>query len=200
MDNSKKFTQIVSEINTSTLKVRGFRKKLNTYMLSTGTSTGFINFQRSVSNTGQKCTFTVNLGVSLHTICSFFGKSTDDVWEAHWRERLGQLMPFHRDYWWIIDDKTDWVVLADELREAITQYGFPELDKYMQESNLYGLWQSGKSHGITEYQRLLFKAIMEKSWGQQEVMMQTIAEMSQLPNGKSHTAATDVHIEKLMLP
>ena len=98
----------------------------------------------------------MNLGVWLPTLAG--GSEKPDIWSAHWRQRIGTLMPDRADRWWDVASETEGGTVAMELNAALKDYGFPALQAVSTTSALVQLWRSGQSPGLTERQRERFLA------------------------------------------
>jgi len=72
------------------LKAAGFRKSGAKVTRTLEEVAHLVTLQSSVASTSQSLRATINLGVWL-TVLEGDGKP--DMWSAHWRERIGALMP-----------------------------------------------------------------------------------------------------------
>ena len=130
--------RILSSQISPFLRAKGFRRKGRTFHKWVGDNCQVINFQGSVSSDRLHHRFTINVSV-------FYGKlyrtltGTDFIpefpqeSECQWRQRMGNLLPEHRDKWWTItlDDPTD--VLGAELVDGLERYALPILDNRVQQ-------------------------------------------------------------------
>ena len=80
--------------------------------------------------------------------------------EAHLRERIGFLLQPSSDHWWVLTAATDARVVANEVAASVVEAGLPYLNAYGTDESLLALWQSGRSPGLTERQRLRFMALL----------------------------------------
>jgi hypothetical protein len=136
------------------LKDQDFRRKGNTFARQTDSVTQIINIQRSRSSTSSALIVTINVGVYLGPLGIALGdaETTDDVWECHWQQRLGNLMPVHNDKWWTITTEDGARSAMREIMEMINEYALPALATVDSTDKLVQLWQSGISPGLTEIQ------------------------------------------------
>ena len=77
-------------------------------------------------------------------------------WAGHLRERIGWLTPERMDKWWDISEDTDVEALASEISGLVAEKGAPYLLQYADKDSLIALWESGRSPGLTETQRLRY--------------------------------------------
>jgi hypothetical protein len=73
--------------------------------------------------------------------------------QAHWRERLGILMPQQREKWWAIECPEEAARVAAEIASSVEAYGLPPLAKIPDIAALGRIWEAGASPGLTEFQR-----------------------------------------------
>jgi len=78
--------------------------------------------------------------------------------DAHLRKRLGEFRDQQSDYWWEIADSTDELLIADEIKQLMSERVLPFLAEHSNDSALAKLWGSGKSPGATEFQRRRYLA------------------------------------------
>lgn len=76
----------------------GFRRKGQVFFRQLDEVAHIVSLQSSTSSTASVLKMTVNLGVWVSSLAE--DGSKPDLWSAHWRERLGYLMPQRIDYWW----------------------------------------------------------------------------------------------------
>ncbi len=65
-------------------------------------------------------------------------------------------MPGRRDQWWEISEAVAVGALASEVSEVIATDGAPYVAHYLDVDELIALWESGKSPGLTETQRVRY--------------------------------------------
>jgi hypothetical protein len=121
-----------------------------------------VNLQKSVSSSRDFVKATVNLGVFSFPLARSMSRAgwwvrtlvSPTVWDGHWRERIGFLLPERSDKWWEIRDTDEAVAVGVEIASVLTTYGLPALAAVASTDRLRALWESGRSPGVTEKQRL----------------------------------------------
>ena len=116
---------------------------------------GIIGFQRSVSSSVDSIRFTVNIGVVCGELLDSETPRLQKTMmaDAHLSERVGMLLPNHSDKWWEITAQTDSSILSNEISRLILEKGVPYIKRYLATSELIALWESGRSPGLTAFQR-----------------------------------------------
>ncbi len=111
--------------------------------------------QKSDSSTESMLVVTLNIGIICKSLAVKMKETPEemDVWDCHWRERIGNLMPCKMDYWWNVGSAADAAIAGDAMVDAIQSYAFPVLRGLASKENLIALWKSETSPGITEFQR-----------------------------------------------
>ncbi|MDD5139264.1 MAG: DUF4304 domain-containing protein [Verrucomicrobiales bacterium] len=140
------------------LKGLGYAKRGQVFRVVANNNCGLIGFQRSVSNTKENISFTINLGVVCgdlldQTITQL--KSVQIV-DAHVSQRIGFLLPEHQDKWWQINGSVSFESLSQEILELVSSKAVPYVSNFLNTNSIYSLWESGKSPGLTEFQRVQF--------------------------------------------
>lgn len=128
----------------------GFRRRGLVFTRQLGEVTHIVSLQSSTSSTALLLKLTVNLGVWVSSLAEVGSKP--DLWSAHWRERLGFLMPQRIDYWWEISSDQDAERATTEIVEAIQTHAIPQLDQLSTKNSLVELWRAGRSPGLTAFQ------------------------------------------------
>jgi len=201
MNIEPKYQLLLSQV-ASILKNYNFKKNSSTfYYQNNNGNWGIINFQKSMKSTSGEILFTINVGVVSARLLNFFSvkpsKKRPNIWDCHWRIRLGQLIE-GKDKWWLIDFETS----IEELGENITTYllslAIPGIEKYIEDNELRDLWLSGKSPSLTEFQRLLHLSVLLREIGPQELLEPTLYKLQQISVGKSTALTADIYINKLM--
>jgi len=145
--------------------------------------------------------FTINVGVISQRILSFYGQDPSikkpDIWETHWRSRIGHLMPENEDVWWSIDQETEFEKLGQSLLGKIETFLLPNLHKIISDTALRDLWLSGKAPSLTDFQRLMFLCILLKQIGPSDLVDPTINEIKRISENRPIAVTADVFIEKL---
>jgi hypothetical protein len=151
------FRQVVEKTAEKVHKL-GFRRQGSILRIVGECNAGIIEFQKSTSNTSSKILFTVNLAVVCGALLEPYQHSLGKARSmgAHLRERIGTLMPGGADKWWEISEGVAAGALASEVSEVIATEGAPYVARYLELNELIALWESGKSPGLTETQRVRY--------------------------------------------
>lgn len=145
---SSQFSRAIQKAIHSEVVARGYRRE---GALSARKLEGLwhlIGVQTSDSGTADSGKCTVNLAVW----CEELGEGSPSIWGAHWRQRIGNLMPNPSDRWWDVSDASVGEV-SKTVAATVVQYGLPALDAIDSVDALRALWESGRSPGLTEQQR-----------------------------------------------
>lgn len=140
------------------LKALRYRKTASLFVRSLGEVIHLVEMQGSHYSTAGQAVFTVNVGVYVPRLVP---ADVRDTWKpripiAHWRERLGFLGPERRDMWWEPTDMREATEAASDIVKRMQLCAQPVLDGLADLKALTVLWESGRSAGITEKQRLRF--------------------------------------------
>jgi hypothetical protein len=108
-----------------------------------------VSLQASTSSTAQSLRVTLNLGVWLGALSS--EGETPDVWSAHWRARIGSLMPQPSDRWWDASSDREAAAVAVEMSHVTKLLALPAFEALSTADALADLWRSGRSPGLTEF-------------------------------------------------
>jgi hypothetical protein len=73
--------------------------------------------------------------------------------QAHWRERIGILMPQRRDKWWSIENAGQAAAVGAEIVVSVEAYGLAPLGRIPDIAALRRIWETGASPGLSDYQR-----------------------------------------------
>ena len=98
---------------------------------------------------------TVNLGVYAPSLVDADIREyiQPSIPHAHWRERLGILMPQRRDKWWSIESVEHADEVGADIAANLQEYGLPPLERIPDLAALRKIWQAGVSPGLSDYQR-----------------------------------------------
>jgi hypothetical protein len=146
-----KFRDVVAKSVAAVLGPLGFRKRGYVFFRNLETVIHLISIQSSVSSTSDTARMTVNLAVVCPSLLE--PGRNPSVMESHWNERLGTLMPQAVDVWWTMSTPEETATAATEIAQAIQEFGVPALDEIRRSSDLFDVWRSGKSPGLTRKQR-----------------------------------------------
>ena len=151
------FGQVV-ETTAKNVDKLGFHRRGSILRIVTQGNAGIIEFQKSTKNTNNKIFFTVNLAVICGALLEPDQPSLEKARSmgAHLRQRIGMLMPGRPDKWWEISEASTVGTLASEVSEVIATEGAPYVARYLDVNELVALWESGKSPGLTEMQRVRY--------------------------------------------
>lgn len=151
-----KYKNIVTAV-AEVLKHSDFKKSGSRFRREVDGNLQLIEFQRSGFNDRDCLRFTANIGVlsrkvlrNLDPEARIEQKSEID---AHLRERLGNFRDQPGDYWWQISIASNEQAMVDEIRQLIVTRVLPFLAKHCSDDALVKLWSSGRSPGLTEFQR-----------------------------------------------
>jgi hypothetical protein len=162
--NSKFLQELLSQLDDY-FESEGFRHKKVTYSKNTEHHCQLVNWQISTDDLPGKIKFTINIGVhdlKLAKILEEDGRP--DVWDCHFRQRVGFFLPEHNDKWWVVDSTLPVPqALVDELKSVLKEFVIPFLSRFSARDDLLNLWKTGVAPGQTDRQRLNFIDLLEKS-------------------------------------
>jgi hypothetical protein len=144
------FREIVIAAAAVVLSPCGFRKRGSVFWRKLDGLVHLVSVQSSVSSTASVSMVTVNIAIVCESLLDE-GERTS-VSGAHWRERLGHLMPQANDVWWTITTADEAHAAGAEIASALANCGLPALDRIRTPASLLALWQSGRSPGLTKVQ------------------------------------------------
>lgn len=159
---NKEYTKTLLERLHAILKPCGFRKKGATFTRTIDDDVALlVNLQKSTGSDSASVRATVNLGVFSFVVsraCDHqdlwrHASATPSIWNCHWRERIGFLMPDPSDRWWTVTSVEEATKAGDEMGAALIRYGLPALDQVGSTDRLRALWARGESPGLSEKQR-----------------------------------------------
>ncbi len=194
------FQEMLSRWIAPALREQGFSRRGSTFHLREEGNWGMINVQRSQTSTADQVSFTVNLGVASRRLMAFWQQPAEkrpSVWDCHWRERIGFLLPARQDRWWTIDADTPPHTVAQEVRDATVSLAVPEVRRNLSDEALRDLWLAGRSPGTTDIQRLLYLSVLLQVIGPVERLDAVIAELRAKSAGQPVAATVAVHLDRL---
>lgn len=119
---------------------------------------GVIEFQKSQRTDKKHLVFTINLGIASARLQQFYSGNSIlrdlKIDACHWNERIGALLPGKPDKWWTIADGTHVDDLCTEIQSILVDVASVEIERYICDEALRELWLSGRSPGLTNFQRL----------------------------------------------
>lgn len=191
MEPSQAFKELL-KANAAMMKREGFSRSGQTFFLHADGNWGLINFQRSMASSRLQITFTINLGIASARLLKVFpppharatGRDTrPDIWDCHWRERIGSLLPERKDIWWKIGMNSQVERLGDQINTHLRELAIPEVKKYISDESLRDLWLTRRSPGLTELQRLEYLSVLMKALGPQESLESVLEELRHVTGG-----------------
>jgi Domain of unknown function (DUF4304) len=145
----------------------GYRKTRNLFSRKSNDVVHLIEIQGSRQSTAEEAQFTVNVGIFVPTLvyADVRDVTKPSIPLAHWRARIGSLSPENEDLWWNASNPKQAMVAAQDVVTRIQSFAIPTLVTLSSLESLLRLWQSGKSPGVTDHQRLEFLVRLGKSHG-----------------------------------
>ena len=136
------------------LRPLGFKKRGALFVRIANDVSTMVQFQRSTTNTRDRLTFTVNLGIAVGALL-YPGQELSKMreWDGHLRMRLGELLPDRADKWWTLDGSQEPQAVANEVARAIAEIAVPYFDAHGTADAMQSLWESGRSPGLTDRKR-----------------------------------------------
>jgi hypothetical protein len=203
METNVLYNAMISDVISLPLKTLGFTKLHNTFYYPYKDNLGIMNFQKSNKSNSKEIIFTLNAGIWSKRIQNFLGQVSQnkkpDIWDAHWRVRIGNLLPEKNDVWWTITKGTNIEELGNTILSMVKDYVFPAILEFISDEALRDLWLSSKSPSLTEFDRLLYLAVLLKQIGPLENLDTTIKKLKEVTKNKPSAITAAVFIEKLMV-
>jgi len=137
------------------LKPRGFRKAGLSFSAACPGVTLLVALQSSTGSTRANLQITCNVAVRLDQLAT--GPRLG-VWDAHWRLRIGFFLSSPHDHWWPCTSDEDARCAGQEIAALLESPGLPVLEGLASPAALAWLWSSGRSPGLTEWQRAEYLA------------------------------------------
>ncbi len=124
------------------LKPAGFLKKGATFIADRGDAVLLVSLQSSSSTSEAKLKATVNLGVFSKTLAETLGvpTTTNSVWDAHWQQRIGFLLPERNDKWWTVGSDAEAREVGAEVADSLRQEALPCLERLASTAALRAHW------------------------------------------------------------
>ena len=125
----KTFDEFVNMF-TMSLKAEGFKKQGLNYRLTEDNNIALINIQKSMSSLSSYVKFTLNIGIHFKSL--FFFSSGETVLkpiinDCQWRERIGNMMPIKKDYWWELHENSNVEEIATNFTEIFSTIIYPTI-------------------------------------------------------------------------
>ncbi len=158
------FSKILSAVLYQKLRPLGFRLKHLTFISDESDVFSLINLQSSSKTTKDVLVVTLNLGVYSKTIAEMLGepKKEPDIWDCHWRRRIGHLLPKSTDMWWEIHNQSEAESTASEFASLLELYGIQALEEVSSTNMLLESWRHHISPGLMDVQRDRYLALFEE--------------------------------------
>jgi hypothetical protein len=135
------------------LKRAGYSKSGQDFRRTISDVVHMVSVQQSQASTRSTVRFTVNLGVWVPSLASTLARAKrPSVWDAHWRRRLGYLMPERTDVWWSVTSEEEAHSAARAVSSAVVLHGLPRLAELSDALALLRIWDAGSSPGLTAAQ------------------------------------------------
>ena len=134
---------------TGLLKQREFRKAGLKFYSTRPEATLLVGLQSSVGTTRKALRITCNLAIVLHGLGSH---DNHDIWNSHWRKRIGDFMPEPRDHWWVCSTDDTAGAAGREMATLLESQALSEMERLASRAAMIALWTSGHSPGLTKYQ------------------------------------------------
>ncbi len=200
MEASSEFNRLVRGQIKPLLSAHGYKRYGNTYLLFKDDIWRLINFQKSTKSTKHEVIFTINIGISSQILFQFYNEpiKRPKIEDCHFRQRIGHILPQPKDTWWTINDNSNLAGLDEEILTSTGHYIIPELQKYSSNSALRDLWISGRSPGLTKFQRLMHLMVLLNEIGPTEKLEQIIEELRFGTKGKPSGITAEIYIDKIM--
>jgi hypothetical protein len=133
----------------------GYRRAGSLFLRELAEVVHLVELQTTQGETGGQVAATVNLGVYVPTLVDADIRQyiRPSIPQAHWRERLGILLPQRRDWWWSIESPAAADLTGCEIASSVEAYGLPLLSKIPDLASLRRIWETGASPGLSDYQR-----------------------------------------------
>lgn len=196
MENYK---ALLSGIGTA-LKVHGFKKKGNYFLLFSEGNCGLINFQKSRDSSASCIKFTCNIGaVSSALAKAVYDRPVDQkvvVDDCQWKMRIGFIMQQKQDHWWQIDDITNIAAMEEEITQLLTLKAVPLIISHLTDSDLIESWIHGECQGITEVQKFKYLTTLLKIKNDSRLSA-IIEELRSTSKGKSYENIILAHLKEL---
>jgi len=159
--SNETMTRLATEPLAASLKSCGYRKTGRKFCRAPGDVDHLIVIQKSDASSARQIRVTVNLGIWIRSLAPIRAGVADkaDLWSAHWRERIGHLMPAPKDVWWTATSDDEASAIGQEMAGAVAKYGLPVLETFSDARTLVALWREGESPGLTKAER---RRLLEK--------------------------------------
>ena len=131
------------------LRQSGFRKSGLKFSSIRAEAILLVSLQSSVGTTREVLRITCNLAIVLHALGR---RDNHDIWDSHWKERIGYFMPEPRDHWWVCSTDDTARTAGREMAALLESQALPEMERLASRAAMIALWTSGRSPGLTKHQ------------------------------------------------
>jgi len=156
----------VVDLARTVLVPAGFTKRGAKFVRFYGPNLAIIQFQRSRYDGGQ-IRFTINVSIVSAILARELWGTVDlnrmSEWHGHLRQRIGDFSDEPRDIWWIVGDASAGEVGANVLK--LLARVLSSLGACASDEDLLAIWRTGRSPGLTAFQRDQYAAILERLQG-----------------------------------
>ena len=137
------------------LAPRGFRAAGTLFQRELAEVVHLVELQSTQEENAAHIAVTINLGVFAPALVDpdIRDYIRPSIPQAHWRERIGILMPQRRDKWWSIENAGQAAAVGAEIAVSVEEYGLAPLAKIPDIAALRRIWETGASPGLSDYQR-----------------------------------------------
>ena len=148
------FRKIILARMHELLKPMGFRKTRTLFSADVTDVVLFIHLQASRMSTKDMLKVTVNLGIFSRTVAERLRNTQEpNVYEAHWRYRIGAFLTFPRDKWWEVHSEAEAERCATKITSILAQKALPEMQRAASTESLKALWETGNCTGQNDFLR-----------------------------------------------
>jgi hypothetical protein len=160
---SRTYEELLFDAINTILEPEGFRRKGNSFLLSSDDVVLIVNLQKSSKCNRDKLVVTLNCGVlSIPLKELSTAHHAISIWACHWNQRIGQLLPERKDKWWEFVDIEQVSYACEEIKILINNVIIPELHKVDSTQKLFQFWCSGGYGGLTEKQREKYVGLLKQ--------------------------------------
>lgn len=94
---------------------------------------------------------TISLSIFSRIVAESVGKTrAPNIYDAHWRARIGSLLPDGSDKWWDVQSSDEAHLCGTEITRILTNRELPQMRGLASTDRLKSLWEEGTSPGLTD--------------------------------------------------
>jgi hypothetical protein len=151
--NANQYKKVIIDRLAPLLVSLGFERDGDTLVRREGNVLHLVNIQKGRESTKAFFVFTINLGVFSVPLGAKLGiTGSPDIWDCHWRQRLGFLLPEKDDIWWKVDSLEVASQTGEYISELIAKHAIPFFQRIDSTNTLISLWKQDISAGLTKGQ------------------------------------------------